>query len=144
MWREKIIEAKKAHNITTKMMSEKVLLPEQTIARILSGKTATPRIDTVLDLGASVGLSAMELFAETTSFLGDKKLAELQAEVERLTAENKRLIDINEELNDKIRVLIMDNKTLDIKLDMQKETISLYRIILNLTHLGEEGENNNK
>ena len=44
MWREKIIEAKKANNITTKMMSEKVRLPEQTITRILSGKTGTQEL----------------------------------------------------------------------------------------------------
>ena len=143
MWKEKIIEAKKAHNITTKMMSEKVRLPEQTITRILTGKTATPRIDTVLDLGASVGLSALELFAETTSFLGDKKLAELQTEVERLTVEKEALGSVNEELSDKVKELIMENTTLKMKLELQEETISLYRIILNLTNLGE-GKDNNK
>lgn len=86
MWRDKVNEARKAKNITIKMMSEKVRLPEQTITRILTGKTATPRIDTVLDLGASVGLSPWELFSETTSVLGDKTLIMLQEELDQANA----------------------------------------------------------
>lgn len=86
MWRDKVNEARKTKNITIKMMSEKVRLPEQTITRILTGKTATPRIDTVLDLGASVGLSPWELFSETTSVLGDKPLVMLQEELDQANA----------------------------------------------------------
>ena len=142
MWREKIIEAKKANKITTKAMSEKVRLPEQTITRILSGKTATPRIDTVLDLGAAVGLSATELFAETASFLGDKHIAELHEELDRAKARIEELIKENAELQTKNHDLIVENSAANIKLKMQEETISLYRIILNLTHLGEEKDNN--
>lgn len=86
MWREKIIEAKKAKDITTKMMSDAVKLPENTITRILTGKTLTPRIDTVLDLGKAVGLSSSELFAETTSVIADKSVADLQDELDRTLA----------------------------------------------------------
>ena len=102
MWRDKIIEAKKERNITTKMMSEKVRLPEQTITRILTGKTATPRIDTVLELGESVGLSAWELFSETTSVLGDKNLVTLQEELDQanaaLSALQSKYASLSEEL----------------------------------------------
>ncbi len=82
MWIERIIEAKKAQGITTKAMAEKVKLPEDTINRILSGRTRDPRLETVLRLGAAVGLNAWELFAETGTVVGDKGLAELQAELD--------------------------------------------------------------
>lgn len=118
MWREKIVESKKAKNITTKMMSERVRLPEQTITRILSGKTETPRIDTVLDLGASVGLSAWELFSETTSVLGDKNLIMLQEELEQtkaaLTAMQSEFASLAEENT----ALKIENVTLKSEVDL--------------------------
>ena len=129
MWREKIIEAKKAKNITTKMMSEKVMLPEPTITRILSGKTQTPRIDTVLWLGEAVGLSAMELFAESTSVLGNKSLSQLEEELAKANAEISALTEENAELRAKNLDLIGENSVYKIKLDLQEETLGLYRKI---------------
>ena len=90
MWREKIIETRKAKNITIKMMSERTAshIPEETITRILKGKTEFPRIDTVLELGESVGLSPWELFAETTSVLGDITVTKQQEAIDGLNAKN--------------------------------------------------------
>ena len=128
MWREKIVDAKKAKNITTKMMSEKVRLPEPTISRILSGKTETPRIDTVLDLGAAVGLSPWELFSETTSVIGDKNLITLQEELDQsnavLTALRAEFMTLSEEVTD----LKVKNVTLQSEIDLLR---------LNLEHKDE-------
>jgi transcriptional regulator with XRE-family HTH domain len=133
MWRESIIEAKKAKNITTKTMSEKVRLPEQTIARILSGKTETPRIDTVLDLGAAVGLSPWELFAETTAVLGDKNLSTLQEELDQanaalsaLQAEFSSLSAEATELRVSNVTLQAENDMLRTKLEHKEEIIELH------------------
>lgn len=133
MWREKIVEAKKAKNITTKMMSEKTRLPEPTITRILSGKTETPRIDTVLDLCASVGLSPWELFSETTAVLSDKNLVLLQEEVDKanaaLTALQTEFATLSEEATDlrmKNVTLQAENEMLRIKLELKEEIIRLH------------------
>ena len=128
MWRDKIIESKKAKNITTKMMSEKVRLPEQTITRILSGKTETPRIDTVLDLGSSVGLSAWELFSETTAVLGDKNLITLQEELEQTKAALTAL-------QSEFASLSAENTELKVKNVTLKSEIDILR--LNLEHKEE-------
>lgn len=117
MWLERIIEAKKTQSITTKAMAEKVKLPEDTIARILSGKTKDPRLETVMRLGAAVGLNAWEIFAETGTVVGDKNLAELQAEldaanntlsalrgeVDALAKANAELATQNAELNSELK-----------------------------------------
>ena len=89
MWLDKIIEAKESKKMSTKMMSDKTSshIPPETITRILARKTKTPRIDTILELGESVGLSASELFAETTAVLVDGNLSALQAENEAVKAE---------------------------------------------------------
>lgn len=80
MWNERIIEAKKAQGITPKMMSERTRghLPERTIVRILSGETPNPRIDTIIELGASVGLTPQELFADTNVVAASETLVEVK------------------------------------------------------------------
>jgi transcriptional regulator with XRE-family HTH domain len=157
MWRESIIEAKKAKNITTKTMSEKVRLPEQTIARILSGKTETPRIDTVLDLGAAVGLSPWELFAETTAVLGDKNLSALQEELDQanaalsaLQAEFSSLSAETTELRVANVTLQAENDMLRTKLEHKEEIIELHNyyksVISGMTNnpKGGDAEKNNR
>lgn len=133
MWLDKIIDAKKENNITTKMMSDRVHIPEPTITRILKGKTEFPRIDTVLMLGESVGLSAMELFAETTSFLGDKNIVALQEEldvangtVEALRTEITALSEENTNLKLEIVALTAEIDMLRMKLEHKEEIISLH------------------
>lgn len=133
MWRERIIEAKKANNITTKMMSERVRLPDTTITRILNRKTPNPRIDTVLDLGASVGLLPRELFSDTTAVLSDKTLALLQEELntanatlDALRAEYTALSEEATDLKVKLVSLQAENDMLKIKLEHKDEIIDLH------------------
>ena len=120
MWLEKIIETKKAKNISTKMMSEKTLIPVETITRILHGKTEFPRIDTVLELGASVGLTPWELFAETTSIIGDK------AEVDRLNTELALAQAEIAILKEKVTALEGENKILNIKLEYAEKLVAVH------------------
>ena len=144
MWLDNLKELKRKKGISSKQIAELTNLPERTVSRIFSGDTDNPYVDTLRRIVSVLDGSLDDIFAESKTVVGNQDLATAQAEVERLTAEIKRLTDINEELTDKIRELIMEKKILDIKLDMQNETISLYRIILNLTHLNEEGEDNNQ
>lgn len=131
MWLERIIEAKQRQNISSQTMSERSRIPANTIKRILSGKTPNPYISTVLDLGASVGLSSIELFSETTAVLGDSNLAILQKEldlaqttVQSLTEEVARLSEENKGLRDTVVSLTSKNSAL------KDEIISLYKEIL--------------
>lgn len=133
MWLDKIIEEKRKKNITTKMMAEKSRIPEQTITRILTKKTEFPRIDTVLDLGAAVGLSARELFDETTSVVGDKSVAMLQEELERANAAfaalQSDMTAISTDyamLKSKNDDLMHENDILRVKLECKDELIRLY------------------
>lgn len=90
MWLEKVIEAKKAKGLSAKTMSDRssLHLTEQTIARILNRETKAPKIDTILDLGATVGLSAHQLFAETDLVpLDREEVDKLKNEIKELKAE---------------------------------------------------------
>lgn len=141
MWRDRIIAAKKEKGITTKMMSDMVRIPENTITRILSGRTQTPRIDTVLDLGAAVGLTATELFAEAVSFLGDKDIAILreeltaaQATINALTENVKTLAEQNAQLTVDLAAAKTDADTLRLNLAAAKKIIQLQDEIIEMHH----------
>ena len=139
MWRDRIIEAKKKQGISTKTMAERTMHhPERTIIRLLNGETTNPYVDTVLEVGASVGLSPQEIFSETNLVLGDKNLATLQADLEVVKAERDLLITENSILNDKVAALGAEIELLKMKLDHQDEIIKLHNYYQALLKKGEK------
>lgn len=116
MYRQRIAEEKKRLNLSARTMSDlsRLHILEETISRFLSGKTADPGINTVLDLAETVGLKPYEIFMDSTlaaefrAFLELKsKSEETEAERVRMLAENEDLKTTNAGLVDKIRVLEM-------------------------------------
>lgn len=145
MWRERIIDAKKEKGITTKMMSEKIMLPENTITRILTGKTKTPRIDTVLDLGSAVGLTASDLFSDIPSFVGDQDSALLQVDlhgareaIHAMKAELQAYVEENASLTAEVATLKGENALLKIKLEHIEKIAALQEEIISLRHARAE------
>ncbi len=67
MYRDRINEEKKKLGLSTKTMAERsaLNLTEETISRFLSGKINDPHLSTLLDMGATVGLSPYELFMDS-------------------------------------------------------------------------------
>ncbi len=138
MYRERINEEKKRLGITAKSMSErsKLRLPDETISRVLSGKTADPGISTVLDIGDTVGLAPYEIFMDSTMAAEFKvyldlksKNDETEAERIRILAENELLKSTNLSLaseNDKLKMEIAYKDRL---LESKDETLKLYRIL---------------
>ena len=127
MWRERIIDAKKAQGVTPKIMSERTMhIPERTIVRLLNGETANPYVDTVLEVGASVGLSPQEIFSETNLVLGDKDLATLQADIEVVKAERDLMAVENEMLKKKVDALTTELELLKKELAHKEELIALH------------------
>ena len=134
MWLDRIIEEKQKQNLTTKMMSDRTRshIPVETINRILTRKTQTPRIDTVLELGESVGLSAAELFAETTAVISDSNTAALQAEAFRGESEALRIeIDCLRTERDR---LVTDNGILQEKVEKLRDKVDTLKDEIIATH----------
>ena len=125
-WLERIKDAKKSNNITTKQMSERIGLPLQTIERILAGRTRSPYIDTVLDLGAAVGLTPKEIFTETGTVLGEQDLSAYQAEVEALKAELASVTADNVDLKAKIAAQEAELDLMRMKMDHKEQIIALH------------------
>ena len=135
MWNERIIEAKKAQGITPKMMSERTHghLPERTIIRILNGETPNPRIDTIIELGASVGLTPQELFADTNVVVASETLVEVKenlAEViesaEVVEAEKKLAVAELDALRARVAAQDTEIAVLKEKLRHKEELLAVY------------------
>ena len=128
MFRDRIKEEKQRLNISSKSMSERsrMHIPEETISRVLSGKTIDPGVSVVLDLGETVGLAPYEIFmcsklaAEFRAFLELKsKSEETETERIRIIAENERLKETNTTLSNKIEIL-------EAKLTLKDELLELH------------------
>jgi hypothetical protein len=130
MWREKVLEQKAKLGVSTKTMSERsrLGLSEWTITRILSSKTKAPRIDSILDIGETVGLSPQELFSETISVVGDKSYAEL-------LSERDALLESNQSLTVKVDTLQKEKSVLEKELEHKEETVKLKDKIISLLEL---------
>jgi transcriptional regulator with XRE-family HTH domain len=103
MWRDRLLEIKKEKGITTKQWSEASGVSVDTINRVMNSKkvkTDAPRIDTIEDLCAGLGVELWEAF-----YLGDKSLVSLQAEINILKAERDALVAYNAVQKDKIEEL---------------------------------------
>ena len=136
MWNERIIEAKKAQNITPKIMSDRTHghLPERTITRILSGETPNPRIDTIIELGAAVGLTPQELFADTNIVAATTNLVEIQENANVVEAERDLTIAENEMLKSKVSALTTEIELLKKELQHKDELLALhnyYKSVIN-------------
>ena len=123
MWRDRILDAKKEKGITTKSVAEFAQMTEKTVTRILEGKTQAPYVDTVLVLGAAVGLSPREIFSETGLVVGDQNLADLQTETVRLTAELAAAQAEAAELLAEVTALTTERDLLQLKLEHKEEIV---------------------
>ena len=137
MWLERILQEKERLHISTKTMSERTSghLPEQTITRILSGKTATPRIDTVIELGASVGLSPQELFADTNVVVATETLAEVKEVAEVVEAERDLVLAELEILRAKTAAQETEIMLLKERLQHKEELLAVHNYYLKLKNV---------
>ena len=128
MFRERILEEKKRLNLSTRTMSDtsQLHLPEETIRRVLSGKTADPGINTVLDLAESVGLKPYEAFMDATLATEFKAFLELKSRSKETEAERIRIIAENESLKATNVGLVDRIRVLEIQLSHKDEIIALH------------------
>ena len=134
MWLEKLKELKKETGMSVKQIAEKQNMSEKTVARIFSGETDRPYMDTLYEIVTALGGSLDDLFAEGNARLANEELISVQNEVVRLTAENDLLSAENAILKDKVNTLTTESDVLRMKLEHKDELLSLhnyYRAIIN-------------
>lgn len=119
--------------MSIKQISEATNLPERTVARIFSGDTDNPYVDTLHRIVAVLDGSLDDVLADSKTVVGSKNLATLQEEIDRLTTESEALkaeLSIanaeNAVLKDKVNTLTAENDLLRLKLEYKEEIISIH------------------
>lgn len=132
MWLDRIIEEKEKLGLTPKMMSERIdgRLPEKTIIRIITRKTETPRIDTIIDLGASVGLTPMEIFADTCAVVAPVELVDIKETADVIEAERDLIQAENEMLKSKLSACEMEIELLKNELRHKEELLAVHNFYI--------------
>jgi transcriptional regulator with XRE-family HTH domain len=128
MYRQRIAEEKKRLNLSARTMSDlsRLHILEETISRFLSGKTADPGINTVLDLAETVGLKPYEIFMDSTLAAEFRAFLELKSKSEETEAERVRIIAENEELKTTNVGLVDKIRVLEMQLAHKEELVKVY------------------
>lgn len=140
MFIERIKEAKKRLGITSKAMSLQSTLQihEETVSRVLSGKTADPGVRLILDLGATVGLKPYEIFMDETLAAEFSAYLELKAKHEESEMERIRTLADLEGLRIANATLAQEVELLRLKLAHCQEIIEDKNKIISLYERLEE------
>lgn len=126
MWLDKLKELKKDKGMSSKQIAELTNLPERTVARIFSGDTDNPYVDTLRRIVGVLDGSLDDLFSEGSAVVGGKNLKALQDEIEVIKAERDLLVAESAIAKDKITALTAENDLLKMQLKHKDEIISLH------------------
>jgi transcriptional regulator with XRE-family HTH domain len=127
MWLDNLIELRAANgNPPYKHIAQKVNMPERTVTRIFSGETENPSVENLYKIVNALGGSLDDILAGTKVVIGRTNLAELEAEVERLTNELDLANAENAVLQDKAANLTAENDILRLKLEHKDELLALH------------------
>lgn len=107
MWRDRLVEIKKEKGMSTKVLAERSGVSEETINRMLHGKTDDPRVTTLSDLCDALGVELWEIFypRDAKTVFSQMENDALKAEIASLITENMSLKSKVETLRDKVDAL---------------------------------------
>ena len=126
MWLDNLKDLKKKTGMSTKQIAERTNLPERTVARIFSGDTPHPYVDTLYRIVCLLGGSLDDILADTNAVVGSENWAELSDTVESLKAERDLIAAEAAVLRDKVAALTAENDILRLKLEHKEEIIAIH------------------
>ena len=126
MWLDNLKELKKTKGMSSKQIAEATSLPERTVARIFSGDTPNPYVDTLYRIVAVLGGSLDDILSDSKAVVGSRNLIALQEDVDRLTAESGMMSAELAVLKDKVVALTAENDMLWMQISHKEEIIALH------------------
>ena len=126
MWLENLKELKKKTGMSSKRISELTNLPERTVARIFSGDTDSPYVDTLHRIVSVLGGSLDSILADTKTVVATESMVELKENVDATTAERDLIAVKNDMLEAKVAALTTENELLKKELAHKEELLALH------------------
>ena len=136
MWNENLLILIKEKKLNKHQIAERGNLPYETVKRIVNGETLNPTIETLDRFAMALDCSLSDILIGTNTFVGTKRLADLQAQVdclvkkvESLKAERDFAVADNAILKDENKTLSAKIDLLNMQLAYKDEIIALHKII---------------
>ena len=126
MWLNNLKELKKKTGMSSKQLADQTKLPERTIARIFSGETDHPRVDTIHLIVTALGGTLNDIFADTNVVVATESLVEVKETVEVVEAERDLILAENEMLKAKTAAQEIEIQLLKEKLQHKEELLAVY------------------
>lgn len=108
--------------VSSSKIAEKANLPERSVSRVFSGESDDPGIFLVGAVISTLGTTWADVAGET----GDRSLADLLADVEKMTVELERLQKENAELRELNTTLTIENDTQRRELKHKEELLAVH------------------
>ena len=127
MWLDNLKDFKRKAGMSTKQIADKARLPERTVARIISGETDHPRIDTLGLIADAIGVTLRDIFADTNVIVATETLTEVKEVAEIVEAERDEVATKNEVLEAKLNAMTMEIELLKSQLQHKDELLSVHK-----------------
>lgn len=143
MWLDNLKDLKKTKGLTAKQIADKTKLPERTVARIFSGDTPNPYVDTLHRIVTALGGSLDDILADTKVVVSSETIVE----VKDALAEVKGTATVIEAERDIIRIenerLKVENANMTAELMLLKKELQHKDELLALHNFYNKIINNN-
>lgn len=126
MWLDNLKELKKKTGMSSKQIAEKTKLPERTVARIFSGDTDNPYVDTLHRIVTTLGGSLDDILADTKVVVATESFVELKEDAEVTAAERDLIMVENDVLKAKVATLTTELELLKKELAHKEELLALH------------------
>lgn len=126
MWLDNLKELRKQTKMSYKQIAEMTQMPERTVARIFSGDTDNPYVETLHRIVDALGYTLNDIFADTAAVVTTENIIELKDNVEVITAQNDLMTVENEMLKRKNDALATEIELLKKELAHKEELLALH------------------
>ena len=126
MWLANLKELKKTKGMTTKAIADKANLPERTVARIFSGETDNPYIDTLHRIVAAMDSTLNDILGDTNVVVATDDIVNVKESANMIEARNEVILAENDMLKTKVAALAAEIDLLNKDLQHKNELLALH------------------
>ena len=130
MWLENLKALKKQTGMSSKQIADKTNLPERTVARIFSGETDNPYVDTLHRIVTVLGGSLDDILADTKVVVATETLVEVKETADLLGAERDLIFTENEVLKAKVAAYEREIELLKKELCHKEELLAVHNFYM--------------
>ena len=127
MWLANLKELKKTKGMTIKAIADKANLPERTVARIFSGETDNPYIDTLHRIVAAMDSTLNDILGDTNVVVATDDIVSVRESANVIEAERDMIAVENDILKAKVAALTSEVDLLTKELAHKEELLTLHK-----------------